>query len=70
MFQVRQVISLVTSHPYLPFCKHVIPIEFHFDRKYFWVLFLLLIKLYPCNNVVLGNQNQDYKYVLVCCIYF
>ena len=23
----------------------------------FWVLFLLLIKLYPCNNVVLVIQN-------------
>ena len=29
MLQVRQVISLVTSHPYLPFCRHIIPI-FHF----------------------------------------
>ena len=26
MLQVRQVISLVTSHPYLPFCRHIIPI--------------------------------------------
>ena len=53
MLQVRQVISLVTSHPYLPFCRHIIPIaiEFNFDRKYFWVLFHLLIKLYPCNKV-------------------
>ena len=33
-------------HPY---------IALHFDRKYFWVLFLLLIKL--CNNVVLVIQN-------------
>ena len=39
---------LKAHHPY---------IEFHFDRKYLWVLFLLLIKEYPCNNVVLGNQN-------------
>ena len=50
MLQVRQVISLVTSHPYLPFCRHIIPILNL--RKYFWVLCLLLIKLYPCNNVV------------------
>ena len=28
-----------------------------FDRKYFWVLFLLLIKLNQCNSVVLVNQN-------------
>ena len=46
MLQVRQVISLVTSHPYLPFCRHIIPIELHFDRKYFLVLFFLLIKLF------------------------
>ena len=26
MLQVRQVISLVTSHSYLPFCRHIIPI--------------------------------------------
>ena len=26
MLQVRQLISLVTSHPYLPFCRHIIPI--------------------------------------------
>ena len=26
MLQVRQVISLVTSHPYFPFCRHIIPI--------------------------------------------
>ena len=26
MLQVRQVISLVTSHPYLHFCRHIIPI--------------------------------------------
>ena len=26
ILHVRQVISLVTSHPYLPFCRHIIPI--------------------------------------------
>ena len=26
MLQVRQVLSLVTSHPYLPFCRHIITI--------------------------------------------
>ena len=26
MLQVRQVRSLVTSQPYLPFCRHIIPI--------------------------------------------
>ena len=26
MLQVRQVVSLVTSHPYLPFCRHIVPI--------------------------------------------
>ena len=26
MLQVRQIISLVTSHPYLPFSRHIIPI--------------------------------------------
>ena len=26
MLQVRQVISLVTSHHYLPFCRQIIPI--------------------------------------------
>ena len=59
MLQVRQIIGLVTSHPYLPFCRHIIPIiiALHFDRKYFWALFLMLIKLYPCNNVVLVIQN-------------
>ena len=25
MLQVRQVISLVTSHPYLSFCSNIIP---------------------------------------------
>ena len=58
MLQVRQVISLVTSYPYLPFCRHIIPI--HFDRKYFWVLFLLLIKLYPCNNVAKIKRLEIY----------
>ena len=35
MLQVRLVISLVTSHPYLQFCRHIFPIALHFDRKYF-----------------------------------
>ena len=26
MLQVRQVIRLVTSHPYLPFCRYIIPV--------------------------------------------
>ena len=26
ILQVRQVISLVTSHPYFPFCRHIIHI--------------------------------------------
>ena len=26
MLQVRQIISLVASHSYLPFCRHIIPI--------------------------------------------
>ena len=42
MLQVRQVISLVTLHPYLPFCRPYI--KLNFDRKYFWVLFLLLTR--------------------------
>ena len=58
MLQVRQIISLETSHPYLPFCRHIIPIlNFILIDNIFLVLFLLLIKLYPCNNVVLVNQN-------------
>ena len=40
----------VTSHPYLPFCRHIIPT---LHLKCFWALFLsillLLIILYPCN---------------------
>ena len=30
MLQVRHVISIVTSHPYLPFCRHIIPIILDF----------------------------------------
>ena len=57
MLQVRKVISLVTSHPYLPFCRHIIPILNFILIEIFLGVILLLIKLYPCNNVVLGNQN-------------
>ena len=43
MLQVRQVISLVTSHPYLPFCRHIIPIlHFILIENNFLVLILLL----------------------------
>ena len=40
MLQVRQVISLVTSHPFLPFCKHIIPIlHFISIENIFWFYF-------------------------------
>ena len=40
---------LYLYHPYLPFCRHIIPtLHFIFFRKCFWDLFLL-IKLYPYN---------------------
>ena len=55
MLQVRQVIRLVTSHPYLPFCRHIIPILNFISIENIFGCYL--IKLYPCNNVVLGNQN-------------
>ena len=48
MLQVRQL-SLVTSHPYLPFCKHIIPtLHFNVLGLYFCHLFFV-IKSYPCN---------------------
>ena len=40
MLQVRQL-RLVTSHPYLPLCRHNhIYIALHFFRKCFWAIFL------------------------------
>ena len=45
LLQVRQL-SLVTSHPYFPFCRHI-TLHFMFFRNCFWSYFLL-IKLYPC----------------------
>ena len=68
MLQVRQVISLVTCYSVdvsvklkisLPsfLLAHHPYIALHFDRNCFWVLFLMLLKLYPCNNVVLVIQN-------------
>ena len=54
MLQVRQVISLVTSHPYIHFCRHIIPI-LHFVS--IENIFEFYLKLYPCNNVVLVIQN-------------
>ena len=39
MLQVRQL-SLVTSHPYLPFCKHIIPTLHFILLKKCWALFL------------------------------
>ena len=47
------VFVLLTSHPYLPFCRHIIrTLHFIGFRNVFGfisVFFLLLIKLFPCN---------------------
>ena len=51
MLQVRQVISLVTSHPYLPFCRHIIPIlNFISIENTLGVISFV-------NKVILVNQN-------------
>ena len=43
MLQVRQL-SVVTSHPCLPFCRHIIP-TLHLEN----VFGLISENLYPCN---------------------
>ena len=52
--------KLSNLHPCYHFCRHIIP-TLHFislENVFgFYCHFLLLIKLYPCNNVVLVNQN-------------
>ena len=53
MLQVRQVISLVTSHPYLPFGRHIIPIlNIISIEKFLGVISFV-------NKVILVNQNLD-----------
>ena len=67
MSQVRQL-NLVDSHPFLPFLQ-AHQIALHFNRKYFWALFLsffLLIKLcnylskecglYKASDLLLGDH--------------
>ena len=58
MLQVRQVISLATSHPYLPFCRHIILILHFISIENIFDFYLLFIKLYTCNNVVLVIQTK------------
>ena len=68
---------LVTSHPYLPFCRHIIPtLHVIFLENVFGLYFclpFLLIKLYPCNylsrecglykasDLLLGDHNMREK---------
>ena len=47
MLQVRQVISLVTSHPYLPFCRHIIPILNFIRQKIFMRVISFVNKVIP-----------------------
>ena len=54
MLQVRQVISLVISHPYLPFCRHTI------RKIYFSMLYLLPeIKLTKIHTVHLKKKLKS-----------
>ena len=57
MLQVRQVISLVTSHPFLPFWRHIIPILNFISIEIFLGVISFVNKVNPCNNVVLVNHN-------------
>ena len=52
MLHVRQVISLVTSHPYLPFCRHIIPIWNFISIENFLCVISFV------NKVILVNQTK------------
>ena len=69
MLQVRQVISLVTSHPYLPYCRHTICDRFwenpykrgkyHYSISSVLVISLIFVKIFfimkmDVWNIVLG----------------
>ena len=55
MLQVRQVISLVTSHPYFPFCRHIIPIlHFISIENIFGFSFSFVNKVIPMQQCSFG----------------
>ena len=54
MLQVRQIISLVTSHPYLPFCRHIIPILNFISIEKFLGVISFVNKVIPMQQCCLG----------------
>ena len=54
MLQVRQVISLVTSHPYLPFCRHIISILHFISIENVLGFISFVIKVIPMQQCWFG----------------
>ena len=61
MLQVRQVISLVTSHPYLPFCRHIIPILHFISTENILGFISFVNKVIPMQQCYLGYPKSKTK---------
>ena len=73
MLQVRQVISLVTSHPYLPFCRHIIPILNFISIEIFLGVISFVNKVSYTHATMLfwlTKTKTRNIIILVCYIYF
>ena len=65
MLQVRQLISLVTSHPYLPFCRYIIhtmyfiSLEKTFLGFIFVIIFIFVNGIFSYRNVLSTHYLPD-----------